>query len=224
MKQWWQRWSERIDAMVLRERAIVFVAGALVVVFLFFALLGNPVTDRERQIARQLAQKQVDTRALQENAQKLLGARGDDPDVARRARIDELKRRIVQVEARLAEKQRELVPAERIPVLLEEMLHRERKLELIDLRSLPAVALFGDKDATGEANPAPGAGLQVYRHGVELTVRGSYFDLMRYLHTLEHLPLRMFWKDVELTTTEYPTVTMKLTVYTLSLERAWVVV
>jgi MSHA biogenesis protein MshJ len=224
VKQTWQRWCERIDAMVLRERAIVFVAAALVVVFLFFALLGNPVTDRERQIARQLAHKQVDTRAIQEQVQKLLGARGDDPDAARWARIDDLKRRIAQVDARLAEKQRELVPAERIPVLLEEMLRRERKLELVDLRSLPAVALFGEKDGTGEATTAARAGLQVYRHGVELTVRGTYFDLLRYLRALERLPLRMFWKDVDLTTAEYPTITMKLTVYTLSLERAWVVV
>lgn len=224
MKQWWQRWSERIDAMVLRERAIVFGAAALSTLFLFFSLLGNPVTDRERQIARQLAQKQVDTRALQEQAQKLLGARSDDPDAARRARIDDLKRRIAQVDARLADKQRELVPAERIPGMLEEMLRRERKLELVDLRSLPAVALFGEKDGTGEPTTAARAGLQVYRHGVELTVRGGYFELLRYLSALEQLPLRMFWKDVDLTTGEYPTITMKLTVYTLSLERAWVVV
>jgi len=224
VKQWWQRWSERIDAMVLRERAIVFVAAGLVAMFLFFALLGNPLTDRERQIARQLAQKQVDTRAIQEQVQKLLGSRGGDPDAARRARIDELKRRIAQVDAHLGVKQRELVPAERIPGLLEEMLRRERKLELVGLRSLPPVALFGDKDDTGEATTAARAGLQVYRHGVELTVRGSYFDLLRYLSALEQLPLRMFWKEVDLATTEYPTITMKLTVYTLSLERAWVVV
>jgi|SRR4051812_14209008 len=224
MKQWWQRWSERIDAMALRERAIVFVAAALVSLFVFFALLGNPVTDRERQIARQLAQKQVDTRAIQEQVQKLLGSRGDDADASRRARIDELKRRIAQVEVRLAEKQRELVPAERIPALLEEMLRRERQLELVGLRSLPTVALFGEKDATDQAAMAGRAGLQVYRHGVELTVRGSYFDLLRYLSALEHLPLRMFWKDADVTTADYPTITMKLTVYTLSLERAWVVV
>lgn len=223
MKQAWQRWSERIDAMALRERAIVFVAAALVFLFVFFALLGNPVTDRERQIARQLAQKQVDTRAIQEQVQKLLGSRGDDADASRRARIDELKRRIAQVEVRLAEKQRELVPAERIPALLEEMLRRERQLELVGLRSLPTVPLFGEK-ATDEAAAAARAGLQVYRHGVELTVRGSYFDLLRYLGALEHLPLRMFWKDVDVTTADYPTITMKLTVYTLSLERAWVVV
>jgi MSHA biogenesis protein MshJ len=135
-----------------------------------------------------------------------------------------LKRRIAQIDARLGEKQRELVPAERIPGLLEEMLRRERKLELVGLRSLPPVALFGDKDDTGEATTAARAGLQVYRHGVELTVRGSYFDLLRYLSALEQLPLRMFWKEVDLATTEYPTITMKLTVYTLSLERAWVVV
>lgn len=222
--QWWQRWSERIDAMALRERAIVFVAAALVMLFLFFSLFGNPVTDRQRQIARQLAQKQADTRALQGEVQNLLGSRTQDPDAPKRERLEALKKRIAEVDARLAAKQRELVPPEQIPALLEEMLRRERKLDLVDLRSLPTVALFSEKEGSGEAAAAARAGLQVYRHGVEVTVRGGYFDLMRYLSALERFPLRMFWKDVDLAATDYPMITMKLTVYTLSLERAWLVV
>ena len=47
---------------------------------------------------------------------------------------------------------------------------------------------------------------------------------MRYLSALERFPLRMFWKEVDLAATDYPKITMKLTVYTLSLERAWLVV
>jgi MSHA biogenesis protein MshJ len=224
MKQWWQRWSERIDAMALRERAMVFVAAAVLLLFVFFWMLGTPTTDRQRQVARQLAQKQMDTRALQEQVQKLLGARTQDPDATRRARVDELKRRVAEVNTALAEKQRELVPPERVPALLEEMLRRDRKLELVDLRSLPAVSLFGEKADTPEAIAAAKAGLQVYRHGVEVTVRGGYFELMRYLSELEKLPLRMFWKDVDLAAGDYPTITMKLTVYTLSLDRSYLVV
>jgi|SRR5262245_9268296 len=224
MKQWWQRWSERLDAMALRERAIVFFAAGLVVVFLFYSVLGSPTTDRQRLVARQLAQKQMDTRAVQEQVQKLLGLRVQDPDAGTRARIEALKKRVAEIDARLADKQRELVPPERIPGLLEEMLRRERKLELVDLHSLPVVSLFGEKDASPEAAAAARAGLQVYRHGVEVTVRGSYFELQRYLSDLEQLPLRMFWKEVDLAATDYPMITMKLTVYTLSLERAWLVV
>ncbi len=224
MRRWWQRWSERIDAMVLRERAVVFVAAALVVLFLFFSLFGNPVTDRQREIARALAQKQADTRALQGEVQKLLATRTQDLDAPKRERLAALKRRVAEIDARLAEKQRELVPPDRIPALLEEILRRERKLDLVDLQSLPAVPLFSDKEGSGEAAAAARAGLQVYRHGVQVTVRGGYFDLLRYLAALERFPLRMFWSEVDLAATDYPTITMTLTVYTLSLERAWLVV
>ncbi len=227
LRQFWRKWSERIDAMALRERGIVFFAAALVLLFLFTALLSDPVTERQRQVARQLTQKQVDTRMLQDQVQKLLAHRTDDPDATRRQRIEALKQRIAETDARLAEKQRELVPPERIPGLLEEMLRRERKLELVDLRSLPPVPLF---DASAAAAPSaadetdPATSLQVYRHGVEITVRGSYFDLVAYLADLERLPLRMFWRDIDLDASAYPLITMKLGVYTLSLDRTWVVV
>ena len=222
MKQWWHKWSERIDAMVLRERAIVFFAAALVLLFLFNAALSGPVTDRQRQVARQLAQKQLDTRQIQEQVQLLLGQRAQDPDAERRAHIEQLKQRIAEIDARLAEKQHELVAPDRVPGLLEEMLRRERKLELVDLRSLPQAPLF-ESQAEPAGSTAVSA-LQVYRHGVELTVRGNYFDLVRYLGDLEQLPLRMFWREVDISADAYPIITMKLSVYTLSLERTWVVV
>ena len=224
MKQWWHKWSERIDAMVLRERAIVFFAAALVLLFLFNAVLSGPVTDRQRQVARQLAQKQLDTRQIQEQVQLLLGQRVQDPDAERRAHIEQLKQRVVEIDARLAEKQHELVAPDRVPGLLEEMLRRERKLELVDLRSLPPAALFENQAQPAGTDGTAVPALQVYRHGVELTVRGNYFDLVRYLGDLEQLPLRMFWREVDISGDAYPIITMKLSVYTLSLERTWVVV
>ena len=224
MKQWWHKWSERIDAMVLRERAIVFFAAALVLLFLFNAVLSGPVTDRQRQVARQLAQKQLDTRQIQEQVQLLLGQRAQDPDAERRAHIEQLKQRVVEIDARLAEKQHELVAPDRVPGLLEEMLRRERKLELVDLRSLPPAPLFENQAQPAGTDGTTVSALQVYRHGVELTVRGNYFDLVRYLGDLEQLPLRMFWREVDISGDAYPIITMKLSVYTLSLERTWVVV
>jgi MSHA biogenesis protein MshJ len=232
MKAWAKRWAERIDAMALRERAIVFVATGLVLVFVFYALLGNPTTAQLRSVARDLAKKQADMRVMQEQAQALLATKGENPEAAQQARIAELKQLIVAADAQLAERQASLVTPERIPQLLEQMLKRDRRLELVELKSLPAVEMFTDKDTAGNAPIAAAAqtaggraaGMKVFRHGVELTVRGGYFELARYLGDLEHLPYRMFWKDVDLAATDYPRITMKLTVYTLSLERNWLVV
>lgn len=224
MKRLWHTWCERIDAMALRERAIVFFAAALVLVFLPYALLLRPALHEQQQLARSLAQKQSETGTLQEEAQRLLGTRSQDPDAALRAELDDLKQRSAAVGAALAAKSRELVPPGRIPGLLAEMLRRDNRLELVDLRLIPAAPLFGEKDSGPQAIAAARAGLQVYRHGVELTVRGGYFDLQRYLSDLERLPLRMFWGELDVAATDYPTVTMKLTVYTLGLDRSWIVV
>ncbi len=224
MKQWAIRWGERIDAMTLRERAIVFAASALVLLFLGFALVINPLNDRMRGMTRDLQRKVADTRVLQEQVQAAINAPDDDPDAPRRAQIDDLKARIAQADARLTEHQRGMVPPERIPNLLEEMLRRDRRLELVALRSLPAVELFTDQAGNSEpAQPARNS-IRVYRHGVELTVSGGYFELLRYLDALEQLPYRMFWKNIDVATTDYPRITLKLTVYTLSFERNWVVV
>lgn len=228
----WQSLAERIDAMSLRERGLAFFAVSVILVALLFLVFSQPVTDKQAAISVQVAQKQVDTRLLQDEVQKILGTLKDDPDQTRRARLEELRGRLARLDARLNEKEREMVAAERVTSLLEEMLRRDHRLELVDLHSLPAVALFEyEEDEEKAKDPkAPPAEkrveerLQVYRHGVEVTVRGNYFDLLNYLSDLEALPHRMYWREVDISADDYPVITMKLSVYTLSLKRQWVVV
>ena len=232
LRQRWQNLAERIDAMALRERVWVFFAIAVILLAMLYYVFSQPVSEKQKAIAVQVAQKQVDTRILQDEVQKILGRLKDDPDATRRARLDELRARLARLDARLNEKQREMVAPDRVTSLLEEMLRRERRLELVDLHSLPAVALFEESEAEQKAAAEKKADgekhteerLQVYRHGVELTVRGSYFDLLNYLSDLEGLPHRMYWREVDISADEYPVITMKLSVYTLSLQRTWVVV
>jgi MSHA biogenesis protein MshJ len=77
------------------------------------------------------------------------------------------------------------------------------------------------EDAAHASTPL---GKHVFKHGVRITVRGSYPDMLRYLETLEHLKAQMFWGRAELTVTRYPVAELTLTVYTLSLDKTWLVV
>jgi MSHA biogenesis protein MshJ len=224
MKAWTARWAARIDAMALRERAMVFCSAATMLLFLYFWLLGNPTADRLRSVSREISKKQADTRVIQDNVRKLVGGDDSTGPASFAARIEDLKKRVATADARLAQEQQGLLPPNRIPALLEEILKRDRKLDLISLRSIPALAMTPEGSAQVATPTNSANGIRVYRHGVEITVRGSYFDLLRYLSALEAQPIRMFWKDVEIATADYPRITMKLTVYTLSLERSWVVV
>jgi MSHA biogenesis protein MshJ len=78
--------------------------------------------------------------------------------------------------------------------------------------------------AAGAARPAGGAhkaGSLLYRHGVEVAVRGNYLDMIDYMNALEALPTQLFWGGARLEVEEYPAARLTLTLYTLSLDPKW---
>jgi MSHA biogenesis protein MshJ len=82
-------------------------------------------------------------------------------------------------------------------------------------------AKAGDKGA----KPAPkDPERTVYQHSVEITLQGAYPDLVEYLAQLEKLSWRMFWGRISVNTEQYPRLRVTLTVQTLSLNRAWLIV
>lgn len=55
----------------------------------------------------------------------------------------------------------------------------------------------------------------IYRLGIDLAVRGSYFDLVRYLQTLER-DERILYSGLRLNTVRYPELTLEMSLFTLS--------
>jgi MSHA biogenesis protein MshJ len=98
--------------------------------------------------------------------------------------------------------------------ILRDLLAGQQGLELVSLRSTQAEDLMQGK-ASGTA------GIGIYRHGIEISVRGSYADLTRYMRQIEALPWKVLPGRLIIKTETYPQSTMTLTLYTLSLERAW---
>ena len=230
MKQLWKQYSDRIDAATLRERAMVFAAAVVILVLLMNSLLIEPQLARQKQLGREIAQRQQSIQTLQQQLAKMASERRANPDEADRVRLTDTRKRLAEVDAKLVEEQRKFAPPEQIGPILEEMLSRNRKLKLVDMRTLPVAPLEtgADKPAAGakptEAKPPvakPAGQGQVYRHGVELTVTGTYLDLLAYLKALEKLPNQMYWGKLDLSVAAHPQVTLKLSVYTLSLDPAW---
>jgi MSHA biogenesis protein MshJ len=109
--------------------------------------------------------------------------------------------------------------------LLEQVLNQNGRLQLVALETLAATPLL-DTPALKPANTAAPSGAngqerQVYKHGVRLTVRGSYADLVQYLTALEKLPTQMFWGSAKMSVQQYPVTEMTLILYTLSLDTVW---
>ncbi len=215
MKALLRRYAERIDGATMRERALLFAAAALVLVYVVNAALVEPVRSKQRRLAAEITRHEGELRTVQSEVQRLAQSRAADPDAQRRARAVEMRAELAALETSLVEEQRRFTSPQRMREVLEEMLERDKQLRLVDLKTLPITNLAG---AQGQA------GRSIFRHGVELTLSGSYLDLHAYLAALERISTQLYWGKLEMSVSAYPVVTLKLTVYTLSFEKAWLVV
>jgi MSHA biogenesis protein MshJ len=226
VNKWWQEYLQKFDQLTLRERVMVFSATAIVIVYVIYAAAIEPAQRRQQQLATQMQNQREATAALKTQREKLGSATA--PDTALAARREALARRIEEADATLRALHKGLVPAQRMNELLQEMLRADAGLQLVSLRTLETVPLL--PDAPKAAPPAAAAKTtpnrafaeaNVYKHGVEITLRGGYEQLYDYLARLERSPWSMFWSRARLTTETHPRLTLTLTVYTLSLDKAW---
>ena len=225
MKQYLRRIGDWVDAMSLRERVMVFVVAALVLIALVNTLLLNPLWTKQKKVSQQTLEQQGKIAQIQSQIQALVQARNNDPDALNRARQKLLQQQVAQVDAQLQSMQIGLVQPDRMPLLLGDILKRNGKLQLIGLKTLPVTKTSSGADKPAQpvsaANKTRMAEDEVYKHGVEITVRGAYSDLHDYLIQLEHLPWQMFWGKLNVSAQDYPEITMTITVYTLSLDKTW---
>ncbi len=215
MKAALKRYADRVDGATLRERALLFAAAALILVFVVNAVLIKPLRDKERRLGADIAQRERELRTVQSEMQRMVRSRETDPDARNRKRTTELRAELAELDARIAGEQKRFTSPQKMRAVLEEMLERDKRLRLVDLKTLEIT------DLSSSQGPA---GRRVFRHGVELTLAGSYLDLHAYLKALEGLSTQLYWGRAEMSVSGYPVATLRLTVYTLSFDQAWLVV
>jgi MSHA biogenesis protein MshJ len=223
VKQYWERYAALLDARNSRERALVSAMVLVVVWSLLSALLLDPLLAKKKRLNQEANQQQMQIQKLQAQIEDVLSAGRVDPDAPTRVRLASLSQKLEQSHAALQSVQQNLVPAEKMAHLLGDVLKQNRNLKLVSLRTLPVSGVLEmPADAappkTEEKKPA---GPAIYKHGVEITVSGSYAELTQYLDTMEKLPWRMIWGKAEMRVEEYPLVTLTITLYTLSMDKTW---
>lgn len=234
MKQYWQKIVLRVDALSLRERAMVFVAAASILILLINTVLLDPQVAKQKLFAEQLKQGQAQIATIQAEIEQMAKGQATDPDAANRVRLEQLTQQSNRMNGELLDMQKGLVSPDNMAVLLEDILKRNGRLELISMKSLPVSNL--NEPAPGDANnaasnaaskpgvvPAENAAAigAIYKHGVEIEVQGTYLDMLSYMAELEAMPWQLFWGKAKLDVNDYPKSTLTLTFFTLSLDKKW---
>jgi len=224
-----KQWAERIDAMSLRERLMIFAMLAVVLVALVVTSAIDPLSAKQIQLTQKLAQTQSQTQALEAQMQALAEAAKHDPDLPNKLRLADLNTKRKSAYADLSNVKQGLVTPDKMTQVLRDLLGRNPRLALVSIKTLAASPLTqsgkaAEQTSKAEAKPkekSAAADLGLYKHGVEISVEGSYADLVTYLAELEQLPWRMYWGGAQLSAQVYPVSRLTLTVYTLSLDKTW---
>lgn len=214
----WRRHAARLDALSLRERVLVFACVMVAVLALGYTLAIEPELVKQKRLAAAMLQKHSEMKGFEAQLAQLVGGGAQEAHRSERERLTRLRGELSALEVRISTEERRFTAPSQMRSVVEGLLARTRGVALVQMKTLVAETIApAGKPA---AKPASGARL-VYRHGMELTVSGSYLELLGYARELEKLPSQLYWGSLELDAAAYPRVSMKLTLYTLSLDPAW---
>ena len=228
--QSWVTLSSKFDALNKREQWLVVGALLFVVYSVINSLLLSPVLARQKIVNTEMTANQTQIEALQQQINVLNSQHVVDPDTENKQKLAALQATLKQLETQLNGMQSTLISPEKMPELLRSLLKKNGKLKLISLKTLPVKnVLEGISIDKSNANPTTSdqpvtnvADATAYKHGVEITIEGRYLDLLGYITELEKMPWQVLWAKAALTTDQHPPLSqLTLTVYTLSLDQAW---
>jgi MSHA biogenesis protein MshJ len=181
MKAFWLRQARRIDALTLRERAIMFVSMACALIAVVDAIAISPSLAEQKLLVAQSRQKAAEMDALRARLAQVDDA-PDTPQARLARQLQESRARLAAVDAEIVRRSTSVDTGTRLPALLERVLARHEGLTLIRL----AIAAPG---TVGNAPPW---------RGVDLGVRGSYHDLVRYVADTESSMPGLRWGELRI--------------------------
>ncbi len=228
-----RRLRRLFDARARRERLLLIGAAVAVAWMLAESLWLTPAFNAwSAARSRESASRTTLTRLQDDLARRVADARGAEQQL--RGEVAQWRERVARGDENLRALGATLVNAPQMVPMLDRLLAQVGGLRLRSMRSLGRIdmaaageqgaAAAGAKPATAAAASAEAdahAAGTLYRHGVELTVEGSYADILAYLRAIESMPQRVLGGGLQLKVERHPSVVMTLRLYTLSQDRGW---
>lgn len=218
MTLWLRDLMDRFDQLSLRERIILLVAAVLLIALIWDSIFMNPLDRERKNRLQQVDVLRAEVSGLEQSIETMVAQGADDPDKNRKDEAGKLRAEIVDLDHRLEGATAGLIAPKEMTQVLEQVMHKAKRLTLHNLRSLPPEGVkVPGRELGASAQP-----ISVYRHGVELELSGGYLDTLYFLESLEDLPWHFFWDRIEFVADPPSKGHIKLRLYTLGLDKDWI--
>lgn len=221
-----EKLAARFDAISMRERVLVLAASFAAIVMIWTLAILDPIASKRRALDAEKTALQDQIAAAKSG---VAAAAASDPTTLALAKEKQLQAKLKLINMHLDTQAAGLIPPERMVRVIHDVLRSQQGVRLVSLHNKPVESLVKtqapSKDAvTSDASAAAPdvASAGPFVHPIELVVEGSYLDLLAYLHALERLEWRFYWKVLDLETTRYPVNRVRIELSTLSMDKDWI--
>ena len=206
---------DKFHRMSMREQMLVVLVLSAALYYLFDALVFTPQNRREQSLVNNQKVLQAQVMVLSAEISAIDRMKVDNLE-QQEQEFRRIKKQATHLQAMVEGVMSE---APQIRTLVAEVLGTPHaRVSAVGVKTLPVKALLGgSKASSGAATKAASpANAVVYKHGIDLELRGNYLDLMNYLSTLEQTHPKMFWSNAVLNASTYPESTLRVSVFLLS--------
>ncbi len=211
MKQKWNEWAIRFDALTQRERVIVASTSLVVICMLCYLPLESLLLEHQSLVKQYKVisnENKVSSQQIDLYRQRL----AQNPNDEYNNRLKVLTKQDGDLDKQLSFQMVDMVPANHMPALLNELLGKVTGITLHEFKSIapnPLLAI-GDKK------------INLYSHGIRLTLEGDYFSILKFIEAVEAMSSKLYWKKIDYKVDEYPTANVVLELYTLSINKDFI--
>ena len=205
----------RLQLMSLREQLLAVLVISAAIYFLFDALVFKLQKQREEDLQNQQTALQAQILGLK--TELAMVERSQTDQFAQKEReFRLLKQQVAQLNA-LSGSVSEQAPA--VDKLVSEVLASSSPgVRTVGVKTIAAklVPLAAKATAAGQTGASKAPLAQVYKHGVDIELRGNYLDIMKMLDRLEDANPKLLWSGLVLSAGTYPENTLRASVFLLS--------
>jgi len=214
---WYFTVSDKFTLLSVREKVLFSISGLVFILFGGFVWLIEPVQLDTTALTGRVQRQQAELGRLETQIKEVERELQQDPDDPLRKSIALMRENIVDIDESLREQTVDLIPAEKMPLVLERILERSTSLQVkvVAVNSIAPIRMMDIDSSAGEK-------VNLFQHGVSLTLEGGYMDVLQYLEEIENLEWRFYWKSFDYKVGEYPLGRAEIELYTLSTSQAFI--
>lgn len=211
----WADLESKFAELSIREKLLSLMSGLVAVLFGGFVWLVEPVQIEIEKLTKSVDQQQSQLGKLDRDIRAVESDLDKDPNQPLLVNQERFSQQLLDLDERLREQTVDLIPANKMPEVLEKILSQSDKLKVLQMDSIPPIRMM-------DINADSGAQVNLFQHGVLLVLEGEYGHIWEYLDEIESLEWRFYWKRFDYVVGEHPKAKAEIELYTLSTSKAFI--